>query len=174
MTTMRLVLLSSWFQLVWFLAVLGREQWLMLTWVFVASTLLISIVRSDFKVGRFFALLVVGVAVDYVNTLSGLFVFESTLFPLWLVALWAIFLWYAYYLLPVLNRYPIWVVSVMSGVAGALSYYAGVKFGAVQFPNSAATTLTILSIEWVVIINIIRKGYGYESGPENHTRGVGQ
>lgn len=174
MTTQRLLLISTWFQIVWFLAVVGREPWQLLTVSLVALTLLISVRSTHFKLARFLLLFAFGVFVDYLNLSLGLFSFESSSFPIWLGALWAIFLWYAYYLLPLLNRYPFGLVSMLCGVAGALSYFAGMKLGAVQFPIGAGATLAVLFAEWVLIINVINKGYGHESDPENDSRSVRQ
>lgn len=172
MSTQRLIIYSTWFQVIWFLAILGQYDWQLLTLCFTAGTLALSIKYENLKLARWFSLLVVGVALDYINFLTGLFQFNRDSFPLWLVGVWAIFLWYAFYLIPILNRYPVWLVSVMSGGAAVMSYLAGMKLNAVSFPMALPTTLVILFLEWVVMINIIRKVYSYERCIQGNQKGA--
>ena len=172
MSTQRLIIYSTWFQVIWFLAIIGQYEWQWLTLSLVLATLFLSSKYEDFKLERWLILLAVGIVVDYTNFLTGLFQFDRDSFPLWLTGLWAIFLWYAFYLVPFLNRYPVWIVSVVSGISGALSYLAGMKLGAVEFTMGLPTTLAILFLQWVVIINIVLKVYSYVRGIQKNQKGA--
>ncbi|KOO16432.1 zinc ABC transporter permease [Vibrio xuii] len=159
----RLILLSTWFQLLWFLAVLGREQWQYLTLALVVTTLLFSVMNKSIEWKKLSAIVVFGILLDYFNIGIGWFVFEQAGIPFWLIALWGIFAWYAYFLYPILNQYPTPIVLTIGGIAGFLSYFAGSKLGAVSFGLSLSATGLILVFEWVIVMAVILKVYGYES-----------
>lgn len=162
MSARRLILLSTWFQLIWFLAILGREEWLWLTLSLVFVTQVLTVGLSQIRLGAWLGLLGLGVCIDYANYYFGLFQFEPSRFPIWLILLWAIFLWYANYLTPILNQYHPVLVSLVSGIAGAMSYFAGMKLQAVAFPHGNVTTLLVLFIEWSLLIIVIKKVYSHE------------
>lgn len=89
-----------------------------------------------------------GIALDSMLSLAGVFSFESPLLiPLWLCVLWGCFAATLLHSLKVLQR-----SIVMQAVAGAifapLSYIAGHQFNAVAFGYSTVTTYFILSIIW--------------------------
>lgn len=163
----RLLLISTWFQLLWFLAVIGREQWQYLTLALVITTLLLSVMNKSLEWKKLGAILVIGMLLDYFNIAIGWFVFDQAGIPLWLTALWAIFAWYAYFLYPILNQYPAPVVLTVGGIAGSLSYVAGSKLGAVSFGLSLSATGLILFFEWVIVMAVILKVYGYESNTDD-------
>lgn len=159
----RLLIISTWFQLLWFLAVLGRETWQWLTVTLVVSTLVYSVWRGDFHWRAGLILLIVGVLIDIFNTTIGLLVFSTApltsymLLPMWLLALWAIFSWYAHFLVPILSRYPLFIVSIVGGLAGAISYIAGYKLDAVSIGFSIYAAFAIFFIEWAVIVLLCMK-----------------
>ncbi|MDN3609678.1 DUF2878 domain-containing protein [Vibrio ostreicida] len=162
MSTWRLLIYSCWFQSLWFVAILGKEslQWLLV--VMVLATYIYSYSVMSIKLFRLLLLSVVGVVVDVGNMVFGLFSFYQGGFPIWLVALWLIFVWYAYFLAPLLTRYPIALVSIVGGCAGVLSYFAGYKLGAVAFPLNTLNTLCVLLVEWVMLMTLIVKVFGYD------------
>ncbi|MBA5762574.1 DUF2878 domain-containing protein [Vibrio sp. 404] len=159
----RLLIVSTWFQLLWCLAVLGRDTWQWFTVMLVVMTLIFSAWRGDFNWRTGFILLMFGVVIDIVNTTIGLLVFDAApwssyiALPIWLLALWAIFSWYAQFLVPMLSRYPLLIVSIVGGLAGAASYIAGYKLDAVSLGFSTSVAFAIFFIEWSVIVLLCMK-----------------
>lgn len=163
----RLILMSTWFQLLWFLAVIGQAQWQYLTVALVLITMFVTAINTNVEWKKWAAVVVFGALLDYFNIAMGWFEFDQTGMPYWLIALWAIFAWYAYFLYPILNQYPASIVLTFGGIAGSLSYVAGSKLGAVSFGLSLSTTGIILFIEWAIVIAVILKVYGYESDTDD-------
>ncbi|PMH46760.1 hypothetical protein BCU68_01625 [Vibrio sp. 10N.286.49.B3] len=159
---MKLLLLSSWFQLLWFAAVLGQQslQWLLVFAVLI--TIFISVKRQSLPLIKWLSLFIVGITVDSFNQWSGLLVFSTPWLPYWLVALWGIFFWYAYQMMTIVNQYPISIVSVIGGISGGLSYYAGLKFDAVAWSYPIAMTISVLMIEWFLLCFLVIKVYQYD------------
>ncbi|KJY83215.1 zinc ABC transporter permease [Vibrio galatheae] len=166
----RILLVSTWFQIVWFCAVIGNDNWQPLTLLLVTATLVISALKTTINWYKYSLIVTLGVAVDFTNSSFGLFQFEAQQFPLWLVALWMIFAWYAHFLYPMLSQYPLAVVSIVGGIGGTLSYCAGESLGAVVFGASIFTMTAILLVEWSLIIALVIKVYGYENS--NVSRGL--
>lgn len=163
----RLLIVSTWFQILWFAAILGRYDWQSLVLCLVVITLLVSLYKGVIHWSKVALVVTVGVVVDFSNYSMGLFQFEQTQFPLWLFALWLIFAWYAAFLVPLLSQYPLLFVSIVGGIAGTLSYVAGEKLGAVSFGLPIFSMAALLLIEWTLIIVLIIKVYGYEANTNN-------
>ncbi|MCG9596826.1 DUF2878 domain-containing protein [Vibrio sp. Isolate25] len=163
MTNKRLIVYSLWFQVVWLIAVLGREDFQWVAVGLVVVSYVYSQLVAPIKLERVFLMAVMGVVVDYANMTLGIFRFQFSEFPIWLMALWFIFAWYAYFLAPLVSRFPIFLVSILGGIGGALSYLAGEKLGAVYFPLPTTTTILILMVEWLLIIAAVIKVYGNTS-----------
>ncbi|MEF1291409.1 DUF2878 domain-containing protein [Vibrio sp. M260118] len=159
----RLLIVSTWFQVIWFCAVIGNYDLQYVTLSLVTLTLIVFAVKATFSWIKYAVIVALGLAVDFTNLTIGWLQFESGHFPLWLFALWLIFAWYAYFLHPILSQYPLILVSMVGGVGGALSYAAGESLGAVSFGVSTFTMVGILFVEWSLLIGIIIKVYGYES-----------
>ncbi|MBU2897857.1 DUF2878 domain-containing protein [Vibrio hepatarius] len=158
----RFIIISTWFQIIWFCAVLGNYEWQYLSLLFVVGTIAISVVKTEMNWFKWLGIVAVGVVIDFSNTALGLFEFQYEGFPLWLIALWMIFAWYGYFLYPLVSQYPSLIVSIVGGIAGALSYLAGEKFGAVTFGLPFFTVAWVLFLEWFLIIALILRIYGYE------------
>ncbi|WP_159654384.1 DUF2878 domain-containing protein [Vibrio atypicus] len=172
MKTSQLILISTWFQILWFMAILGTEKWQWVTLSLVVFTIVVSAKYGALRLDRLLLLFIIGLTIDHTNTFFGLFEFLTAGFPIWLAALWGIFLWYANYLVPILNRYPFWAVSIVTGLSGALSYFAGMKLGAVQFPFDFTLTFMILFAEWALMIIVIKRVYRYEYHATNIRSGA--
>lgn len=157
----KLFIISTWFQVIWFAAVVGGENYQWVTIACVVATYAITLMKHYIPLEKVVLLSLLGIAVDYANIQFELLRFEIPEFPLWLLALWFAFLWYAYYLMPFLTRYPVFPVSLLGGFAGMASYFAGNGLGAVTFPNSVSSTAIILFVEWFVIIFVICRVYRY-------------
>ncbi|CCN82791.1 conserved hypothetical protein [Vibrio nigripulchritudo SFn27] len=148
---------SLWFQGLWFLAVIGREN--TQVWLVVASvlTLLFCFVDEVKKLRLIFAVSALGILVDYINWQIGLFTFPSVSFPVWLTLLWGLFGWYAVQMRSLVNRYPRIFVSLLVGVSGSLSYFAGYRLGAVDWELGVLLTLSILFLEWFLLGYFVTK-----------------
>ena len=99
-----------------------------------------------------------GYSVDTVQTLVGVIAFGAAspvwwLPPLWLVGLWLIFgttlnvsfQWLA-------GRYG--VAAVLGAISGPLSYYAGVRLGAAEFPHPVFSVV-MLAVVWAVLMPVL-------------------
>ncbi|WP_038174517.1 DUF2878 domain-containing protein [Vibrio pacinii] len=167
MSIKRLLLVSTWFQIIWLLAVVGNDNWQWLTLSLVTLTIVISYLYAGLRLLKPAFLVLLGITLDYLNLSVGLFEFGATSFPLWLVGLWGIFAWYAFYLHSVLTRYPLYLVSLVGGVGGALSYVAGANLGAVTFGLPLPYMLAILFLQWFAVVYVIMKVLGHENRDTN-------
>ncbi|HHX8657897.1 TPA: DUF2878 domain-containing protein [Vibrio diabolicus] len=159
---MKLLIASTWFQLCWFSAVLGTYQWQWLTLILTFITL-VYCWRTDASALKHIASIVLaGVVLDTINQQFSVFVFPTQWLPIWLLCLWVLFSWYAYQLKPVLYRFPKIYVSIVGGVGGTVSYYAGYKLQVVEYGFNTSVTLVILFAEWFAMTLLILKVYGYE------------
>jgi len=99
----------------------------------------------------------IGIAGDYLLTLTGVFQFSAPAsdalrlagFPLWLVVLWFGFATYLWLMREVVLKYSRVFLALICAVSGAFSYYAGMKLGAVTFPLSLTFTLSLLFVLWL-------------------------
>nr|WP_301337900.1 DUF2878 domain-containing protein [Vibrio sp. RE86] len=167
-----MLLISTWFQVIWFMAVLGSYSLQYVTLAFAVLTLVISVAMTDLPWGKVLVVIGIGVCVDFINTYTGVFEFTEAGFPLWLLALWVAFAWYAYFLTPILIRYPLIAVSIVGSAGGVLSYIAGSKLGAVELGLPISLTSLILAIEWALMIAIIIRVYGHEQTNGNRMLGL--
>ena len=141
------------YQTLWFIAVLGREQWAWSLPILLAVHLYLCRDRRRelliMAVGS-----LVGSAVDCVLTLSGVFVFSpSPVFlpiPLWLVAIWLSFTGTLRHALAYLVARAVLFV-LLAGTLAPLSYLAAAKLGAVELPYGLLDTYLILAPVWALI-----------------------
>lgn len=153
----RLLIVSTLFELTWFLAVVGRESWQWLTLFWVSILVIGSAYREGINWRVWLSLTVIGICLDSLNMAVGLLAFDTALLPVWLVALWAAFCWYALFLGKVLSHYPLWIVSIVGGLAGALSYLAGYKLGAVSLGFSMPVAFVLFFVQWVAFVFLCMK-----------------
>ncbi|QPG04380.1 DUF2878 domain-containing protein [Salinimonas marina] len=139
-----------WFQSIWVLAIFTQYQF---WWALAVLLVVFFLMTSQPRLDAVCMLLVValGTLVDSALTLTGMFAFSGPVYgvpiPLWLVALWAGFSLTLGHSLNYLQGRP--GISALLGVIfGPLSYWAGARFGAVDFPNSLIFTLIILAVVW--------------------------
>ena len=147
----RLLFVSTLFELVWFLAVVGAQEW---QWLTVAVVLITLVSRGQIQRmnwSRWALLCLIGIGFDLLNSQVGVLIFETPFIPIWLIALWAMFIWYAQFLVPIVRRYPRLLVVIIGGLAGSLSYLAGFKLGAVQLGYSMPFSFAWLFVEWAAI-----------------------
>ncbi len=98
----------------------------------------------------------IGFAIDTILALAGIFVFDprtsnpSWLCPIWLVAIWMMFG-------STLTASLAWlaargaIASIVSAVAGPLSYFAASKMGAISIPGRVAPRIATIAIIWAIV-----------------------
>ncbi|MGR5237756.1 DUF2878 domain-containing protein [Vibrio alfacsensis] len=159
---MKVFLASTWFQLCWFLAVLGTYQWQWVTLILTLATLFYCWRTQASSLKNIGVIVSAGLVLDTLNKQFSIFIFPTQWLPTWLLCLWVLFSWYAYQLKPILYRFPKIYVSLVGGFGGTASYFAGYKLQAVEFGFNTSTTLAILFLEWCLIMLLILKVYGHE------------
>lgn len=125
-----------------------------------------------------------GIAGDLLLTSIGLFRFDANAqgvwqnlaaFPIWLVFLWFGFATYAWLMRSVVVKHSVWLLMLLCAFAGASSYFAGMRLGAVMFPVDLSITLMVLLLLWafygwlfaMLITRFIHKGKGKVANHES-------
>ncbi len=159
----RLFVVSLWFQVIWFAAVLGQESWQWITIILGLITLGYSVATNESGLSKVIFLGACGIGLDWLNLLFGLLVFKGLYVPVWLGTLWITFIWYAKQWVPYLATYNKSTVIVLVGCCGALSYWAGNRFSAVEFSYPLTWTLLVLALQWCgicwLILRVFSDGY---------------
>jgi len=136
------------FNLVWALLIIVREPWTQgVALAFIAAHFLF-FARSDEK-RRVALVMLVGVVLDGILTLQGWFIFTPAVpwIPAWLMLLWGCFACTLEHSIRwSLRKWPLAVV--VGALAGPFSYWAGQRFGAVEFGQPLLATLTVLAVIW--------------------------
>gem|GEM_PF-352285 len=152
-----------WFQLIWFVAVFFTDK----GQIFLILSLLLHFYLSPnrkYDLASLITITLVGGAVDLLLSRLGLMIFpQAVLLPVWLVLLWAHFAVALNHGMSWLNKIPVYFQIVFGGLFGPLSYYAGYKFGAVDFPLSDLQTLFTLIVIWSILLPVyllISRSYG--------------
>ncbi|UXL37868.1 MULTISPECIES: DUF2878 domain-containing protein [Pseudomonas] len=144
------------FQLGWFACVLGGNSlWLLLAGgALLAHLLWIS--RSLAQVRLIAVVCVLGSTVDGLLLNAGVFAFKQAgvLIPFWLVLLWALLAITLNHCLAWTAK-PLWRAILLGAIGGPLSYYAGQRLGAVQFPLGLWPTLLGLSLLWAGLFPLL-------------------
>ena len=112
--------------------------------------------RPEQEAGLILLTGIFGFAVDTLQALAGLYAFAHTsaapwLCPLWMVALWMIFAttlnasmaWLA-------GRYPL--AAVLGAICGPVSYVAGARLGAIEFPAHVGLSLVGIAVVWACVM----------------------
>ncbi|MGY0615686.1 DUF2878 domain-containing protein [Vibrio sp. FJH11] len=157
---MKVLLASTWFQVCWFAAVLGTYQWQWFTLGFTLVTIAYCALLDAASLKVITIVTLVGLVLDSLNQQFTLLIFPSVWLPVWLLCLWFVFAWYACQLKSVLYRLPKIYVSIIGGIGGAASYFAGYKLQAVEFGYDVYFTLMVLFVEWFVVTLLILRVYG--------------
>lgn len=153
----RLLWVSLWFQLIWLVAVLGQEAWQWLTLLLGGVTLLYAAATDVRGLKSIIALGAIGIGLDWLNLYLGVLVFKQAYVPVWLAVLWLSFIWYAKHWVPYIIKYNKLVMVILVGGCGALSYWAGNRFSAVEFSFSLPWTLLVLALQWCCISWLIMR-----------------
>ena len=144
------------FQLGWFACVLGGNS----LWLLLAGSALLAhllwISRSLAQVRLIAVVCVLGSTVDGLLLNAGVFAFKQAgvLIPFWLVLLWALLAITLNHCLAWTAK-PLWRAILLGAIGGPLSYYAGQRLGAVQFPLGLWPTLLGLSLLWAGLFPLL-------------------
>jgi hypothetical protein len=143
------------FQIGWFACVLGGNQFAVPATlaILIAHWFLVSNQIAEWR--TIFLVALVGIIID-----SGLFaagVFndgsERQIAPLWLIGLWLLFATTLNHSFGWLHRRYL-LAFLLGGIAGPLSYLAGVKLGAVSFGIEQTSALLLLAVIWAVLFPV--------------------
>ncbi|EPT8451673.1 DUF2878 domain-containing protein [Vibrio fluvialis] len=165
----RFLLISLWFEFIWLLAVLGQERLQWITIGVVTATMAFTALRLTVALERVILIATLGIALDYANLYVGLFYFTFLHLPIWLMGLWFAFAWFASFAVPAVSHLPKFFVSIGTASGGALSYWAGYRFGAVQFELSVFWSVLALFLEWFVLSLLLMKVFRNENATCNRS-----
>ncbi|WP_086933864.1 DUF2878 domain-containing protein [Agarilytica rhodophyticola] len=141
----------AFFYLVWVLCVLGQGQFLAVIAILITMHFVLSPSKNtDAKV--VFMLAGIGITVDILLTLFGVFVFNESFFPLWLVILWVAFCLTLNHCFSWLPRVPVFWQAILGAIGGASSYLAGYFLEAVDFTYSILFTGIIVAAVWSTLV----------------------
>ena len=145
---------AVWFQTTWFCLVLGRETLLPLSGALLLLHLVL--VRDAWtELLRLSSIAAIGVSADALLSYSGIFHFQGdVLVPLWLICLWFVFATTLTRSLAWLGRH-LALTAVVGAIALPLNYWAGMRLGAVEFPQSLTLTLATMSVLWMVTLPLM-------------------
>lgn len=134
------------FQALWLVAILGGNEWLALCLILLA----IQLFASPSKDWRVMPIALVGISVDTLLTLAGLFQFDQ--FPVWLGLLWIGFILTLGHSLAWLQRLPRLSLAPIGAIAGTASYLAGWRLGAVDLPLGLLPSSAALALAWAILL----------------------
>lgn len=98
-----------------------------------------------------------GFSLDSLLTSAGIFQFDSAsagVIPLWLVCLWCIFATTLCHSMSWLHQ-RLWLASLLGGLAGTSSYFAGHKLGAVTIAEPHSLSLLTIALCWAFLFPVL-------------------
>lgn len=143
------------FQAIWFAAILQREtlEWLVAA-LLVVHILLVTDPMKELRV--ILPCVAIGVAVDAVLTLSGVFIFDPspTILPIpfWLIGIWLAFVGTFRHSMSYLMAKPMIAIPA-AVIAAPLSYFAGMTLGAVSFGLDTGSTIILIGLLWACMMS---------------------
>lgn len=141
------------FQVIWFAAVLGGNQWLLIPILIMLVHFKLSPRRNaDLKI---LSLALLGMAVDGSLVLLGIFEFKQP--PFWLAILWLAFVLNFGHSLIYLRRIQACWLMVLGACAGSYAYLVSWKVGAVELPMGAILSGIVIASVWSVLLPIMVK-----------------
>ena len=108
-----------------------------------------------------------GTFLDGLLILLGVFTFTGSALPVWLSPLWLTAMWVNFAL--TLRVSMSWLLgqyglgAVMGAVGGPAAYYAGARFGAIEFQSSLPAALFILAVIWAAAMPLLLYWAGKDS-----------
>ncbi|MCG8613848.1 MAG: DUF2878 domain-containing protein [Pseudomonadales bacterium] len=149
--TAHMLINAGLFQICWFLAVVLQSHWMWLVVVLMLAHALIYVTGNLRALRAVAFVAVLGIVLDTGLRWSGTYLFPGQELDIgaWMLPLWLYGLWLAFALtVPIslswlAQRRVLWVVSC--GVIGPLSYLAGRKLGAIDYPD---VTIVVQAVQW--------------------------
>lgn len=108
--------------------------------------------KSDAKL---ILLLVIGISLDSLHFYMGTFSAKGAFFPLWLIMLWVMFSISFNHSLNWFTKQSYWLLALCGGIGGSLSYWGGIKTGALSSHLSVNVTLIILALSWSLVFPLL-------------------
>lgn len=139
------------FQGVWIAGVVLQNSWL------AVACLIVRLIIGAHKTRDRHLLIFlapVGIFLDFILMQLDVLRFESGWFPVWLAAIWCGFVLTLGASLAWLGKRAWWLQSLFGAVGGSLSYWAGFRFGAVDFGYSLPVTIAVFALVWATILPI--------------------
>ncbi|MDD1779643.1 DUF2878 domain-containing protein [Enterovibrio sp. ZSDZ35] len=153
---MRFIVISVWFNMYWFAAVVGQHTALPFLILALIGALLVD--RTVLFAILLFGL--IGITGDYVLRHFDVLRFDTPFLPIWLCLLWAGFAVYIWLMREWLLAKPTWMLVLAGSVGGGVSYLAGERLGAVSFSFGVVSSFIILAVVWlgytVTFISLLR------------------
>ena len=141
---------AIWFQSTWFLCVLGRDALLLYTLAMLTLHFtLVASARDEAR--RLLPIAAVGIGVDTLLSVIGIFDFGPVLVPLWLMALWVAFAAALTRALGVFGRSR-GLAALVGGIGVPFNYAVGAKMGAVALPMDPVVSGAVLIATWAILL----------------------
>lgn len=129
------------------MSVIGQGAWTLPILVLIALHFALS--PSKIADGKLMVLVAAaGITFDYLLQQTGVFIFPSQLFPLWLALLWLAFALTLNHSMSWLVKLPPTYQALLGAFGGSTSYLGGYFLGAVEFGLSVALTVPLLALVW--------------------------
>jgi hypothetical protein len=139
------------FKLSWLLLVVWQQRGVWLALLLLIISLLLQPDRwSAWQ--RALPVALVGIAVDQMLSLLGVFQFATSLLPLWLVVLWLHFGAVLPYGFRFLQLWPRWAQALTGAIAGPCSYWMGSLQGGVVLTWPLLLTVLTLALLWSLLL----------------------
>lgn len=169
----RRILGLFWFDLVWFAAVAGRDQWLLVTALLVAVQVVMSWQSGLLQWRTFAQLMVLGLALEATAIGLGVISFNGGWLPLWLVLLWAGFVAMLLNTLDWLAGR--WLAALILGVAsGPLTYAIGVRLDAAELLRPEWQMWLVYALLWGIYMVIFAKFLELKRGKADEPQSIDQ
>ena len=148
------------FQLIWLIAVVGASH--QIQWPCLIAVILFCIWqlspkrRHQTDIGLIIFALIIGTMLDSLWQGLNLIQFElqmAMLPPLWILLLWITLALSINHSLSWLNKSP-WFPLLFGAIGAPLSYYAGHRIGAVDFPSGFVSFCIAISLSWSIVMCI--------------------
>lgn len=145
MPARQLLIIGLIFNVYWFLAVIGQGQF-----VWLLAILLLACWWRYQGTWRFGLMLgATGVLMDLMLSWMGLYTFAANAFPIWLVLLWIGFGSFIWIMRQTIVANSPYIIVMLGGIGGTMSYFAGYRFGAVMWPLGIEITLICILVCWL-------------------------
>ena len=135
----------------WLLLVLGQNEALPYAIVLQGLSLWLRPARGGYF-PQVMLVALFGILLDYMLSLTGVFVFPGNTFPAWLALLWLAFALALGEGFVFLHKLRLPFVAIFGLLFGPLGYWVGYRADAVDFSMPMTSTLLLLSILWALLL----------------------